>query len=101
MTGNPQRVGPRRPDPAGGTTFAGWSLDDRAKGAIPMPEDPSKATEETGPVKADKPTTGSATGSDAPPAGESEAVNDRGLEKNKKGDDEETMPIEEGFSLVP
>jgi len=34
----------------------------------------------------------------APPAGEGEAANDA---PGKPGEDEETMPIEEGFSIVP
>ena len=38
---------------------------------------------------------------DPPPAGEGEAANDPGGKKGENRDDEETMPIEEGFSIVP
>jgi hypothetical protein len=63
------------------------------------PSSPSPASDN--PAKVDESSEGPAREAGSPPAGESEAANDRGLDKDRKGDDEETMPIEEGFSLVP
>jgi len=73
-------------------------MPDKASDPAAPKHDPA---EKRRPVKVNKPTPEPATDDEAPPAGEGEAANDRELDKGKEGDDEETMPMEEGFSLVP
>jgi len=66
-----------------------------------MPQTPEKPDEPRPPI-GDPPTEEKPIKvDDPPPAGEGEAANDPGRKQGEKRDDEETMPIEEGFSIVP
>jgi hypothetical protein len=53
------------------------------------------------PMKTDQPESMPPKEEETPPAGEGEAANDQGLEETDNGNEEETMPMEEGFSIVP
>ena len=58
---------------------------------MPYKPEPAKSPKVDPPAKEEK--------EETPPAGEGEAANDQEMER--KGEEEETFPMEEGFSIVP